>query len=350
MTRPSPDVPTLTQLALIRLLYLHGVEQAAKPEPLSAFSLLAFHDAVELFLVLAADHLNAPLPKGDPKFMDYWFLLRPTDSFIDGVNLTAKGRMERLNRNRNSFKHAGAPPGRSAVEDALACTASFFEDNTEPVFGIAFDAIDMADVVPQEDIRRLLKSAAATEAGGDRNEAMADLAEAFGKLFHPYTASRYTAYGFGQTVQRMHASSIGMSAAMQNIAGALHRVAQKAGAPQNIKLGSAGRKIDDSVVQLNDVVMALQRGARVMALGIDVARYNRFEQLTPVVYYYGGVGERQVDSNYHGYSPNREEYDFCVRFVIEVALRVADVAANTVEPSWFEAQRQAAAANTSTPA
>jgi hypothetical protein len=72
------------------------------------------------------------------------------------------------------------------------------------VFGVAFDAIDMADVVPQENIRKLLKSAAATEAAGDRNEAMADLVEAFDILFHPYAASQYTAYGFAETIQANH--------------------------------------------------------------------------------------------------------------------------------------------------
>jgi hypothetical protein len=32
------------------------------------------------------------------------------------------------------------------------------------VFGVAFDTIDMADLGPEENIRKLLKSAAATEA------------------------------------------------------------------------------------------------------------------------------------------------------------------------------------------
>jgi hypothetical protein len=39
-------------------LYQQGIEQARRPEPLSLASLLTFHDSVELFLVLAADHLG----------------------------------------------------------------------------------------------------------------------------------------------------------------------------------------------------------------------------------------------------------------------------------------------------
>src|SRR5262249_22431412 len=114
MTSPTLDAATMRQLALIRLLYLQGAEQAARPEPTSLFSLLTFHDSVELFLVLAADHLGAQMPKGDPGFMDYWHILRPTEAFPTGVNLTGKGRMDRLNRNRNALKHAGALPSREA--------------------------------------------------------------------------------------------------------------------------------------------------------------------------------------------------------------------------------------------
>ena len=75
--------------------------------------------------------------------------------------------MDRLNRYRNALKHAGAFPGREAVEDALTVTASFFENNTPAVFGVAFDTIDMTDIVPQDHARARLKAAAAAEAAGD---------------------------------------------------------------------------------------------------------------------------------------------------------------------------------------
>jgi hypothetical protein len=79
------------------------------------------------------------------------------------------------------------------VDDALRSTTTFFEDNTEPVFGVAFDAIDLADVVPQESTRKQLKAATAAEAAGNRNEAVAYLALAFSKLFDTYTRSSFGA-------------------------------------------------------------------------------------------------------------------------------------------------------------
>ena len=110
--------------------------------------------------------------------------------------------MDRLNRYRNALKHAGAFPGRKAVEDALTTTTSFFENNTPAVFGVAFDAIDMTDVVPQDDTRSRLKAAAAAQAAGDRKEAMAQPDEAFAELFYPYAGLPFghaEAYGFAPT-------------------------------------------------------------------------------------------------------------------------------------------------------
>lgn len=51
------------RLGLIRFMYLQGLEQAGRPHPLSSQALLSFHESVEMFLLLAAEHLNVSLPK-----------------------------------------------------------------------------------------------------------------------------------------------------------------------------------------------------------------------------------------------------------------------------------------------
>jgi hypothetical protein len=328
MSSPTLDAPTMTRLALIRLLYQQGVEQAAQPEPLSLFSLLAFHDSVELFLVLAADHLGAQMPKGDPGFMDYWHILRPTEAFPAGVSLTGKGRMDRLNRNRNALKHAGALPSRSAVDDALSSAASFFEENTAAAFGVAFDAIDMADVVPQEGIRKLVKAAAAEEGAGRRQEAMARLAVAFAKLLYPYTRSPSSRHGFGSRMPRT-TSVNGVGDALQSLAHEMR--SRQAG---NIRI--VAQRVDRNISQLNVTVSAMQDGMRVLSLGIDYARYTLFEQLTPRIA--RDDEEKPVLTVAADYAPTREEYDFCVQFLIGVALRVAEVDASAVKPSWVSAR------------
>jgi hypothetical protein len=320
----------VNRLAFIRLLYLQGIEQARHPEPLNFTSLLTFHDAVELFLLLAVDHLGATPKRRDPNFLDYWQILRRTETFPAGVELSGQPGMDRLNRYRNALKHAGAWPGREAVEDALASTASFFENNTPVAFGVAFDAIDMADVVPQHDARARLKAAAGAETAGDRKEAMAQLAEAFAEMFRPYAGSRFgvEAYGFGPHVRGLGGRSVGMGVAMTTIGQALRSV-------QTGGLQQAGKKVDDSLDQLNYVVATIQRGMRVMAVGLDYARYNRFDQLTPTVFNSGEHREVQAEFDY---APNREEYEYCVQFVIDAALRLAELESDPAQTSWVRAR------------
>jgi hypothetical protein len=168
---PVIDPQKMSRLAFIRLLYLQAHEQSGQPSPLAAASVLAFHDAIELFLVLAVEHANAGPVKVQGGPMKYWeHLLKPTQSHPGGIKLSGQIAMGRLNALQNNLKHAGGIPSAEQVADAAADAASFFENNTPTVFGIDFAAIDMADVVPQEDTRAKLKAAGAAESTGDRTE------------------------------------------------------------------------------------------------------------------------------------------------------------------------------------
>jgi hypothetical protein len=329
MARTVTERTTMNHLAFIRLLHQQAIEQTQQPEPLNLASLLTFHDCVELFLVLAADHLGAHLPRRDPGFIDYWQILQRTEKFPAGVDLSGQSAMDRLNRHRNALKHVGAFPGREAVEDARSSVSAFFEENTPTVFAVDFAAIDMADVV-QEPTRGRIKAAAAAEAAGDRKEAMAQLAEAFDELFHPYSGSPTgfpRSYGFGPTVSA-GGFPIGLGSAMNTVASNIH-------SNHSQGLRTIGQKADKQIDQLKEAVAAIQRGMRVVAMGIDYTRYDQFTQLTPQVY---GTGEdRRVDTE-AGYAPNRDEYEDCVQFVITVALRVAELQAHTAQPSWHLAR------------
>lgn len=91
----------------------------------------------------------------------------------------------------------------------------------------------------------------------------------------------------------------------------------------------------DAFAQLSDVVAAMQRGMRVTAVGLDYARYDRFDQLTPRVF---GTGEhRRVNADFD-YAPTRQEYDDCVQFVVATALRLAELEADAAQPSLRQAR------------
>jgi len=324
------DQAKMNRLAFIRLLYLQGIEQYRQPRPLSAASILTFHDTTELFLILAADHMQAGPVSRDGSLLQYWTVLRPRRGFT-GVELSGQHGIARLISVRNDLKHLGALPSAEAVDDARSSVTGFLEDNTPKVFGLEFASIDMADLVPQDGARARLNAAATAEAAGDRKEAMAELSEAFAGLFVPYAGRPFgsaEAYGFGPDIKGGPGFPIGMGQALNTI-GSQIRSNQARG------LEAIGRKVYENIAKLNDVVVAIQRGMRVMAVGLDYARYNRFDQLTPKVY---GTGEhRQVEADWD-YAPSRDEYDYCVQFVITVALRLAELEADTVEPSWVRAR------------
>jgi hypothetical protein len=96
MTPSALNPLTMGRLALIRLLYLQGLEQSRLPQPVVYSSVLTFHDTVELFLGLTADRLSANLPANLP-FMKYWDELHPSKLGNRGVDLSGRGGMDRLN-------------------------------------------------------------------------------------------------------------------------------------------------------------------------------------------------------------------------------------------------------------
>ena len=97
-------------------------------------------------------------------------------------------------------------------------------------------------------------------------------------------------------------------------------------------LQAIGQKVDENIAKLNEVVAAIQRGMRVMAVGLEYAQFNRFDQLTPRVF---GTGEHRTIHADFDYDPSRDEYDYCVQFVITAALRLTELEADTAKPSWI---------------
>jgi hypothetical protein len=67
---PLPT-PTMRRLAIVKYLHTQALEQERKGGPLAGLALLPFHDAVELFLQVAAETHQLKLPK-KVEFLDYW--------------------------------------------------------------------------------------------------------------------------------------------------------------------------------------------------------------------------------------------------------------------------------------
>lgn len=324
MQKPVIEPLIMKRLAFIQMLYQQGVEQSHLPEPLKAMSVLSLHDTSELFLVLASEKLGLSLHRMVP-FMEYWKLLSPA-KLTGGIALSGQQGMERLNDLRNGLKHRGTLPSAAAVDQACGDVRSFLEDNTLAVFGITFAEIDMAEVIPQPEIRDKVKAASARAQSGELVEAIRILAEAYKELFDDDGMQlHHELAGFGQTV--------GAHLSDGEIARVLWRPADQHGSIRR-PAGGAGA-LASQIGKVTRAVQEMQQGLRVMALGIDYRQFSRFQQLT--VYITDFMEGRSERDSVPGYAPTNDEFGFCRQFIITVALRMAELQAYAAEPSWWGA-------------
>jgi hypothetical protein len=191
------DPNVVRRLAFIRFLYTQGLEQARRPQPLAATALPNFHDAVEMFLLLAAEHLKVNLPKG-MTFDSYWDQIEKQS----GTQLPGRPAMRRMNNSRVNFKHHGSIPSATDLEQFRGDVTTFLSDATQLVFAADFLNLDMIDLVTQQDAVTRLRQAEEHAGRGDYTEALALLSEGFDDLLSDYagrkrTASGSTPYAFG---------------------------------------------------------------------------------------------------------------------------------------------------------
>lgn len=291
MTRPTNPL-TVQRLAFVRFLYEQGLAQADQPEPLSATAILSFHDAVELFLRLAAEHLGINLPT-NVNFADYWDKLKP--GLPAQTELPSKNAMDRMNRARVALKHHGTIPSSTAVEQARGDVTTFFTDAAALVFSVDFARIDLIDMVARGETAQLLRDAQTHADVGDYVAAMAGLVIAFDDLVDHY-AERHGygsdhPFGFGPTLRDYRSRG-----------------------PQSGEL--------KHLQQVTQAAIAMQRALRLLALGIDYRRYAQFEILAPRVNGYLDGSTRYIVTKAQEQLTD-QDYQTCRRFVIESSLQAA---------------------------
>ncbi|MFD0857160.1 hypothetical protein ACFQ07_33460 [Actinomadura adrarensis] len=327
-TQPAALKPhVMERLAFIRLLHQQADEQSRLPGPLSYTCILTYHDATELFLMLAGEQLDVSIPEKG-RFVDRYF--DSIDKGLNGAQLSGRKGVARLTQFRNNFKHDHAWPGLDGVEHSRADASVFFEENTPKVFGVAFDEIDMADLVVQDSARKLLKDAKAEEASGDRIKAMALLAEAFegifdGQYWKPVSERDPGAYRFGKEIHYPMAA--------RDIRAVLEHSRESRKAIHTEDAGELAAQLE----AVTSTTHALQTAMRVVALGIEYHRYDKFQKLTPSVEHMRN-GDRRIYPH-PDYAPTSEDFAYCERFLVTVALRLAEVEAHRVTPPW-EQRRQ----------
>ena len=277
---------TVRRLAMIKYMFQRGLEQSRRSAPLSTLAVLSFHDAAELFLRLACEHncITQGTQKWDnTKFNEYWNLLAPVAA------VTQQSGMDRLNRARNNFKHAGNTVSDTDLEFFRVTVWSFFEDNTVSLFsGATFQTVSLTDLVESPKTREELLKCEERWQAGDAKETTACLGRAYKYLVAYYSQKHGDDYFPAYSLARLP-----------------HKF--------GISLPDYSRPIE----QLQEVVS-------VLSMGVDFRKYGRFRRLTPHLIWVAS-GDMIIQ---HGLRPvpfSQEEYDFCYDFVIACALTLQEV-------------------------
>jgi hypothetical protein len=321
------DPSVVRRLAFIRFLYRQGLEQAKRPQPLAATALLCFHDAVEMFLLLAAEHLLGVAVPKNTAFEGYWDLIAAKAN----VELPGRAPMRRMNKSRVSFKHHGYIPSADTLEEARSGVSTFLTNATRLVFGTDLTSLDMIDLVTQQPALTYLRDAEAQARQGDFVMAVFKLSPALNTLLSDYeqrkrTAQGTSAYDLGpipgdpfrygytflstkrQPPVRPETNCV-IDTAEENDKGSQLTV-------PNARLGEDVEDIKAGMAEIRRVV-------EVLALGLDYRRYVRFTMLIPPASYSEAAGLKP--DPVPGLRMGDDEYQFCKQFVIEAALHLAEM-------------------------
>ena len=297
------DQTTVRRLAFIKYLYQTAISQSRAPAPLNCASLLTMHDAVELFLQLASEHLNTGAEK--PTFVDYWDILNKR---LAPKELEQRESMRRLNKARVALKHHGTFPSDLDIESFRANTTSFFQDNTPLVFDIALDAVSLIEFVGPDLSRQQLKEAQDQIQKGDTLGALDNIALAFTGMIVDYEDRKrstfYTSpFYFGRNMTFLSSFHMGFSGS---------------------SLSRPERQLGEFIDNVKESLEAMQDAIKMLALGIDYRKYSKFKMLTPhVIAVESGhpvISRRFKDDE----KPSQDDARFCLEFVIESALALAE--------------------------
>ena len=279
------------RLAFIRYLYKVGVEQSNQPEPLNATSLLSLHDAAELFLQLAVEHLG--VAKKTQNFMDYWDVINQK---MAPDQITQEDSMNRLNKARVHLKHHGTAPSKLDMEGFRATVTNFFQENTPKVFDLDFDSVSLIDLVAYENAKSKLRSAQDLMQGGNTEGAIRDIAVSFELLIWKYE-------------QRMR-SKFGSSPFF---------FGPKSTLGTTFLTGAEGR-MKDFLDDVDRSISLMQTAIRIISFGFDYRKFSKFQSLTPPVM---GTVIGTAVAKPSG-QPTLEDCRFCLDYVVECAIKLQE--------------------------
>ena len=290
---PSGDL--VQRLALPQYLFREGERSLSRPGPYSGGSATSlFQDAVEALLGILVEHRGVRIGGSDP----FPALLNKTGEVYPGI-LDHRAPMNRLNKARAAFKHHGI---RISKEDAASFCANardFLSEICGEALGVDFWSVSLVDVVGHQRTQNWLCNAERSVRAGEYAAATECAAKAAAVFL------RYRARASGGAEGDLHYVSIGGGPPTWP-----HRFDPMRGLGFEFETGAFFELIKAHLI--------------LMARGVDLAAFNRFQSLPPrvtlsTVGTFGGVRSGRTPV-----SPTEEDALFCVNFAIELAMRLQE--------------------------
>lgn len=265
--------------------YLLSRSRNAQAEPNElgvAISLLLMHDAVEMLMLAVADHLQL---SQNWNFMEFWAKVKESGRSEPSHRIP----MGQLNSLRVGLKHKGSLPHSQTVRDLLPRVESFCEDLTRTYLdGLVFADVSLADLVVDEEVRKMLLEARQAYTAGESEDAFVGLRRAFDQLYR--SVSHEVPLIKEPPSIRIPASQI----------------------PSGLRHG------------LNTFQAAIAQSAQtlnVLMMGIDPIKYRFFVGHTPhISYSTSGVYQAVLTGTY-----SNAVFETCFDFVVEASMRISEV-------------------------
>lgn len=289
----------IRRLALIKFLVKKGIEMSKQAETVAGFSILSFHDSIEMFLILAAEDRDIKKYKTF-SFMQFW----------DNIpELTMRNQIEALKDRRVAIKHRCQFPSKQDIEISRINTLDFFIENTSKVFNLNFNDISLADLISSREVRELIITAEKKLADKDIYGSLCDSRYAFTKLFVQYENSKNrfehwdSLIDIGKEIGDDYKKLIGTDS----------------------KMGAKWfEEVSITTNQLRDIL-------KYTALGVDYRKFVYFDTVAPKVFFYwnkdvSGIEPTFEKQEYYEYEKHlrAENADFCIGFVIDCSLKLQE--------------------------
>lgn len=286
------DDLTMKRLAVIKQLYLHGIEQSYAAEPMNGFSILSFHDSVEMFMKLCAEQKNVRIDR-NVNFGDY---------FVKLPALQCNATMTNLNSKRINLKHYGTLPSKLDIEISRANVTDFFEQNTPVFFEIEFNGISLISLIRYETVREYMDKALSEFASNNFKDSITNSQISFRELM--WCHEKENTKNYEPLLGKSHDFTFYSSFFL--------------------KLG-LGRDFDRFIDNICESLPEIEEKVNIIGLGIDYKQYRKFRLLSPHIqqWHQEDGNKYEVYINEHDRRIcNERNAQFCFNFVIDAALKL----------------------------